>query len=151
MTLFAIMKGECSVSKANLPKQVNSEIIVEWKQTAAWVEWWTRKRHLCKQCYFFVNKYMIRCLYTAMLSHHFSTMSEQFNSLPTSTNAVESYNQLSKVNKPEILCVALLTTYKIDMASALEHMARSDGLSTDYSERNDEYRLGKTMLSKSPV
>ena len=94
---------------------------------------------------------MIRCLYTAMLSHHFSTMSEQFNSLPTSTNAVESYNQLSKVNKPEILCVALLTTYKIDMASALEHMARSDGLSTDYSERNDEYRLRKTMLSKSPV
>lgn len=65
-----------------------------------------------------------------MLSHHFSAMSEEeFKSLPTSTNAVESHNQLSKVDKPEILSVALLTTYKIDMASALEPMARNEGLS----------------------
>ena len=53
-----------------------------------------------------------------MLSNHFSTMSkEEFNDLPTLTNAVESHNQLSKVNKPDIFCVTLLTTYKIDMAS----------------------------------
>lgn len=76
-----------------------------------------------------------------MLSHHFSAMNEEeFKRLPTSTNAVESHNRLSKIDKPEILCVALLTTYKIDMASALEHMARTEGLSTDYTERNDEYQ-----------
>ena len=32
-------------------------------------------------------------------------------------------------------------TYKIDMASALEHMARTEELSTDYTERNDEYQM----------
>lgn len=63
-----------------------------------------------------------------MLSLHFSTMSEEeFTSLPTSTNAVESHTQLSKHDKAEILCVALLTTYKIDMATAIEHMARTEG------------------------
>ena len=36
--------------------------------------------------------------------------------------------------------MALLTTYKVDMASALEHMARTEGLLTDYTERNDEYQ-----------
>lgn len=77
-----------------------------------------------------------------MLSHHFSAMDEEeFKRLPTSTNVVESHNRLSKINKLEILCVALLTTYKIDMASALEHMARTEELSTDYTERNDEYRM----------
>ena len=34
------------------------------------------------------------------------------------------------------------------MASALEHMTRSDGLSTDYSERNDEYRLKNNIAVK---
>ena len=36
--------------------------------------------------------------------------------------------------------MALLTTYKIDKASALEHMARTEGLSKAYTERNDEYQ-----------
>ena len=50
--------------------------------------------------------------FIVMLSPHFSTMSEQeFTSLPTSTIAVESHNRLSKHDKAEILCVALLTTY----------------------------------------
>ena len=76
-----------------------------------------------------------------MLSPYFSTMSEEeFTSLPTSTNAVESHNRLSKHNKAEILCVALLTTYKIDMAAAIGHMARSEELPTSYTASNDVQR-----------
>ena len=84
-----------------------------------------------------------------MPSYHFSAMNEEeFKRLPTSTNAVESHNRLSKIDKPEILCVALLTTYKIDMASALEHTARTEGLSTDYTERNDEYQKNSRAVQK---
>ena len=76
-----------------------------------------------------------------MLSPHFSTMSEEeFTNLPTSTNAVESRNRLSKNDKAETLSVALLTTYKIDVAMALEHMARTEGLSTSYTENSAERR-----------
>ena len=68
-----------------------------------------------------------------MLSRHFSTMSEeQFQELPSTTNAVESHNRLSKTGKPEILRVAMLTTYKVDMAMALEHMAARQGIQTSY-------------------
>jgi len=49
MTLFSIKKGECPLFKANLPKESSNETIVEWKQAAAWVEWWTRRRHLGKK------------------------------------------------------------------------------------------------------
>jgi len=77
----------------------------------------------------------------AMLSPHFSMMTEEeFTSLPTSTNAVESHNRLSKHDRAEILSVALLTTYKIDMATVLEHMARNEGLSTSYIENSAEQR-----------
>ena len=79
-----------------------------------------------------------------MLSSHFSTMTnEQFKTLPNSTNAVESHNRLSKTPKPEILSAAMLTTYKVDMAAALEHMARLEGLSTSYEERSDATRIKK--------
>ncbi len=37
---------------------------------------------------------------------------EQFD---TTSNAVESHNRLSKTGKPEMLRVAMLTTYKIDI------------------------------------
>lgn len=66
-----------------------------------------------------------------MLSHHFSNMSEEeFQQLPSTTNAVESHNRLSKTGKPEMLRVAMLTTYKVDMAMALEHMAAREGILT---------------------
>lgn len=48
MALFAILKGECPLSKANLAKPITNERVKEWKQATSWVEWWTRKRHLCK-------------------------------------------------------------------------------------------------------
>lgn len=79
-----------------------------------------------------------------MLSPHFSTMTdEQFTNLPNSTNAVESHNRLSKISKPEILHAAMLTTYKVDMAAALEHMARMEGLPTSYDEGSDAARAKK--------
>ena len=45
---------------------------------------------------------------------------EQFRKLPTTTNAVESHNRLSKTEYPEILRAAMLSTYKINMSVALE-------------------------------
>jgi len=68
---------------------------------------------------------------------------EHFQSIPNSTNAVESHNRLSKLSRPEILCAALLTTYKVDMAAALEHMARLEGLPTSYEDTTDDARVKK--------
>ena len=63
---------------------------------------------------------------------HANMPKERFNALPSSTNAVESHNRLSKKQHPEILKVAMLTTYKVDMASTLEHIARLEGVSSSY-------------------
>ena len=57
-----------------------------------------------------------------------------FEHLPSSTNAVESHNRLSKKRDPNILKVALMSTYKIDMANALEHIACTKGISTSYMD-----------------
>ena len=68
-----------------------------------------------------------------MLSPCFADMSkETFKKLPNSTNAVESYNRCSKTPKPDILKVAMLYTYKLDMAAALESLALSKKVSTSY-------------------
>lgn len=85
-----------------------------------------------------------------MLSCHFAEMSEEnFNKLPTSTNAVESHNRLSKANKPEIIRVAMLTTYKVDMSVTLEHMANCEGMRTSYEDTNEEAnRRGKKRKRK---
>ncbi len=83
-----------------------------------------------------------------MLSHHFSDMSEeQFLKLPKTTNAVESHNRLSKVDKPEILRIAMLTTYKVDMSVALEHMARCEGMKTSYEDTNEERKEKKPKVA----
>ena len=55
-----------------------------------------------------------------------------FNLLPNSTNAVESHNRCSKGTAPDILKVALLSTYKKDMAASLEHLANCQGIKTSY-------------------
>lgn len=63
-----------------------------------------------------------------MLSGAFSKMGETlFATLPTSTNAVEAHNRISKASTLESLSVAMLTTYKEDMLAALEHLAASEG------------------------
>lgn len=56
-----------------------------------------------------------------------------FERLPATTNAVESHNRLSKSGKTDILRVAMMATYRIDMANAFEHLARKQGVSTSYA------------------
>lgn len=55
-----------------------------------------------------------------------------FQQLPETTNAVESHNRTSKRSTADILKVALMSTYKLDMAAALEHLARTHGIPTSY-------------------
>lgn len=59
---------------------------------------------------------------------------EDFNSLPNSTNAVESHNRFCKGDHPETLKLAMLSTYKEDMAKTLEVIACQQGLSTTYKK-----------------
>ena len=82
-------------------------------------------------------------LYTdaAMLSPCFADMDkETFKKLPNSTNAVESYNRCSKQPKPDILKVAMLYTYKLDMAAALESLAISKKAATSYLDMTPSAR-----------
>ena len=84
-----------------------------------------------------------------MLSHHFSVMSEQqFQSLPNTTNAVESHNRLSKADQPEMLKIAMLTTYKIDMSMTLEHMANREGMATNYGD-STKWKRRKLEIEES--
>ena len=62
---------------------------------------------------------------------------ETFNSLPSSTNVVESHNRLSKSEHVEILKVAMMVTYRKDMSTSLELMAQSRGLSTTYDDLSE--------------
>ena len=52
-----------------------------------------------------------------MLSSCFSS-NGAFNDILDDTNAMESHNRVSKGTTPDILKVALMTTYKLDMAAS---------------------------------
>ena len=54
---------------------------------------------------------------------------DTFSKMPTSTIAVETY-RVSKSGSTEPLSVAMLGTYKYDMAATLEHVARQKEIST---------------------
>ena len=70
-----------------------------------------------------------------MLTACHATMDKNiFERLPSSTNAVEFHNHLSKQCDPNILKVPLMSTYKIDMAYALEHITCMMGISTSYMD-----------------
>ena len=70
-----------------------------------------------------------------MLSGVYSKMgTDTFSRMPTSTNAVEAYNRVSKSGSTEPLNVAMLGTYKYDMPATLEHVARQKGISTSYED-----------------
>jgi len=47
MVLFGVLRGEKSIGEANLSK-VYTVDTKEWKRAETWVDWWIRKRHLCK-------------------------------------------------------------------------------------------------------
>lgn len=46
--LFDVLRGEKSIKEANIAKDVKNVDTKEWKGVATWVDWWIRKRHLCK-------------------------------------------------------------------------------------------------------
>lgn len=79
-----------------------------------------------------------------MLSAAFSEMeSSVFYRLPDSTNAVESYNRLCKGPTPDVLSVAMMTTYRLDMAAALQHLAVTSGMSVTYERQTPEARSSR--------
>ena len=61
-----------------------------------------------------------------------------FNQLSSLAHNVKGRTSAPKSDKPEILSVAMLTTYKVDMAMTLEHMARSEGMPTTYDDTSKE-------------
>ena len=76
-----------------------------------------------------------------MLSSAFSEMnSSTFFKLPNSTNAVELHNRLSKGATQDVLSVAMMTTYKLDMSAALQHLAVTKGLPVAYEKQTPEAR-----------
>ena len=84
-----------------------------------------------------------------MLSSAFSKMkSSTFLKLPNSTNAVESYNRLSKRALPDTLGVAMMTTYQLDMAAALQHLAVTKGMSVAYEQQTPEARNSRASAQK---
>ena len=70
-----------------------------------------------------------------------------FDKIPDTTNAVESPNRCSKGSSPDILKVALMSTYKIDMVAALEHLAKSKGIATGYEDMSIASRATRTKVS----
>lgn len=48
MTLFDVLRGEKSINDISIPKCARTVDTKEWKGAATWVDWWVRKRHLCK-------------------------------------------------------------------------------------------------------
>ena len=81
-----------------------------------------------------------------MLSSCFST-NRAFDEIPSDTNAVESHNRVSKGSAPDVLKVALMTTYKIDMAAALEHLAQGNNIPTSYENLTPEARSRRTATA----
>lgn len=69
---------------------------------------------------------------------------EEFQLIPNTTNAVESHNRVSKGSRPDILKVALMATYKIDMVSTLEHLANKQGVQTSYYDLSVTARAQRT-------
>lgn len=59
--------------------------------------------------------------------------------------AAESHNRCSKGSSPDILKVVLMATYKIDMAAALEHLAKRQGI-TSYEDLSPASRATRTLV-----
>lgn len=84
-----------------------------------------------------------------MLNSTCSAMDGQrFNELPNSTNAVESLNRTSKKSDKCPLQLALMQTYKTDMACALEHIAAAEGLPTTYNDMSTPAREKRANQAK---
>ena len=83
-----------------------------------------------------------------MLSSATSSMdAATFKSLPSSTNAVESLHRATKQKCRDVLKVALMTTYKVDMACALEHIAARNMIPTSYEFLTPEVKAARAKRS----
>ena len=76
-----------------------------------------------------------------------ASTSAVFNKIPDTTNAVKSHNRCSKGSSLDILKVALMSTCKIDMAAALEHLAKRKGITTCYEDLSPASRATRTEVS----
>ena len=86
---------------------------------------------------------------TEMLSPVACSMSPStFLSLPSSTNAVESLHRMAKGKSPDILKVALMSVYKNDMASALEHLAATQSIPTSFEHLTPSVRVQKAKTAQ---
>ena len=84
-----------------------------------------------------------------MLSSTTSSMDPlSFASLPSSTNAVESLHLATKQKHPNVLKVALVTVYKVDMANALEHIAAKKQIPTAYERLTPDVRAANSKTAK---
>ena len=142
--LFKAMCGETGLESAiHLVSKKHEKYATQhnpmwWTTSAKWVEWWTRPKHLSELVCFILI--IINCL-TEMLSATCADMSEAtFQQIPNSTNAVESYNRLCKGSSPDPLEVAMMTTYKLDMAAAMQHLAVLSGMTVTYERQTPEAR-----------
>ena len=90
--------------------------------------------------------YELVVVFTEMLCSCLSS-NAVFDALPDTTNAVESHNRASKGHNPDILKVALMNTYKIDMKASLEHLARSKGISTSYEDLSPAARAKRSGVA----
>ena len=84
-----------------------------------------------------------------MLSAATSSMDPAtFTSLPSSTNAVESLYGATKEKHPDVLKVILTMAYKVDMASALEHVAALKQIPTSYERLTPDVRTTRSKVAK---
>ena len=70
-----------------------------------------------------------------------------FSSLPSSTNAVESLHRTAKGKHPDVLKVALMSVYKTDMASALEHIAATKNIPTSFERLTPTVRAQRAITA----
>ena len=71
-----------------------------------------------------------------------------FSSLPSTTNAVESLHRVAKGKYPDVLKVALMSVYKNDMASALEHLAACKNIPTSFERLTPTVRAQKAKTAQ---
>ena len=72
-----------------------------------------------------------------------------FQLLPETTNAVESHNRGSKRKSADILKVALMSTYKLDIAAALEHLARNHSIPATYVDLSHDARAKRVCTANA--
>ncbi len=74
---------------------------------------------------------------------------DAFQDIPDTTNAVESHNCVSKGRYPDILGVAMMATYKVNYAAALEHLARTKGIPTSFDDLTPPAHVKRTKVANT--